>query len=341
MKRPWSLLLALLCWLPPAGIPVAMAGETPQVTTRPVGQLLIHPREEAPAETLALQDGLLTAQVTGNVLELPAQVGDAVRAGAPLVRLDPWAYRLAARRAAAELEALRAQRDDALKQTQRLERLQRANHASEETLERKQAEVRTLDARIHGAEAALEEARTQTEKCLITAPFAGVVVQRPARLGMTATPGAPLLQLVDVDDLELSARIDARRVDRLGRAAGVTFLHAGKRYPVTPRAVVPHADPVSRTLEARLRFDKEKPAPGSTGRLLWEDPQPHLPPWTFVTRDNETGVFLLRQGKAHFHRIPGAMEGHPAPADDLDPAEEVILDGREGLTHDARVRTTP
>ncbi|MBF0294511.1 MAG: efflux RND transporter periplasmic adaptor subunit [Magnetococcales bacterium] len=341
MKRVCSLLLALTCWQPPTGLPAALAGEPPQVTTRPVSQLLIHPREEAPAETLALQDGLLTTQVTGSVLELPVRVGDNVQAGAPLVRLDPWAYRLAARRAAAELEALQAQRDDALRQTQRLERLQRANHAAEETLERKQAEVKTLEARIHGAQASLEEARTQMEKCLITAPFAGVVVQRPARIGATATPGTPLIQLVDTDDLELSARIDAVRADGLGKAADMAFAHAGRRYPVTLRAVVPYADPVSRTLDARLRFTQEKPVPGSTGRLLWQDARPHLPPWTFVTRSNETGVFLLRQGKAFFHPIPGAMEGHPAPADDLDPAEEIILDGREGLSHDAGVRTTP
>ncbi|MBF0271255.1 MAG: efflux RND transporter periplasmic adaptor subunit [Magnetococcales bacterium] len=318
----------------------AMAEEPVPVSTRSLEAVLIHPREEAPAEVRSLNDGLITAQVTATIVELPIQVGERVKRGDLVVRLDPWAHRLAERRAAAELEGLRVKLDTARKRSQRATQLQQQKQASDERAEQSESEVKELTAQIRAVEATLEEARIQGEKCLVQAPFDGVVVQRPARIGINTTPGTPLVQLVDVGAVELAATIPTSRVTSLNRATSWEFLQDGEHYPVRPRVVIPVADPATRAREARLIFTGDKPVPGTAGRLVWSDPRPHLPPWLLSRRDEQFGVFLVQHDKAVFHPLPGALEGHPAVLDPL-PSGEVAISGRESLTHDVLVKPVP
>ncbi|MBF0127766.1 MAG: hypothetical protein HQM02_11215, partial [Magnetococcales bacterium] len=137
-----------------------------------------------------------------------------------------------------------------------------------------------------------------------------------------------------------SAQIPAGRVAGLTRAASREFVQGGDTYPLSLRTIVPFVDPLARTREVRLTFTAAKPVPGSGGRLVWRDPRPHLPPWILVQRDKTLGVFLARDGKAHFHPFPEAMEGHPAPVE-TSLQGDLILSGREGLSHGDPVQTLP
>ncbi|MEO5347063.1 MAG: efflux RND transporter periplasmic adaptor subunit [Magnetococcus sp. YQC-9] len=325
-----------LFWIPT----LLLADELLQVTTKPLEAVLIHPREEAPAEARALQDGLITAQVVATIVELSVQVGDTVKRGDLVVRLDPWTYRLAEKRAAAELEGLRARLDAARKRAERARQLREQKQASDERVEQSESEAKELAAQARAMEVSMEEARIRAEKCQVRAPFDGVIVQRPARVGMDAAPGTPLAQLVDPREVELSATLATSRIDSLTRASNWRFHHEGRDYPVEPRVVVPVADPATRAREARLVFTGEKPVPGAAGRLVWSDPRPHLPPWLLVRREATLGVFLARDDKAFFHPLVEALEGHPALLDPV-PEGEVILSGRESLSHGVGIKALP
>ncbi|MBF0627539.1 MAG: efflux RND transporter periplasmic adaptor subunit [Magnetococcales bacterium] len=316
------------------------AGEPMPVTVRPLDQVVIHPREEAPAEVRSLNDGLITAQVTATIVELAVQVGETVRQGELLIRLDPWIYRLAERRAAAELEGLRARLEAARKRAQRATNLQQQKQASDERVEQSDSEVKALAAQIRAMEVSLEEARIQSEKSLVRAPFAGVVVQRPARIGVNATPGTPLVQLVDLEAVELVVTLPTSRVESVTRALSWEFLHEKGRFPVQPRVIVPVADPATRSQEARFVFTAAKPVPGAAGRLIWSDPRPHLPPWMVTWRDNKPGLFLVQNDQARFHPLAEALEGHPVLLDPF-PVGEVVISGREGLADQTPVKPLP
>ncbi|MBF0427859.1 MAG: efflux RND transporter periplasmic adaptor subunit [Magnetococcales bacterium] len=334
MKR----FLLTVCWMLSLSLGHAHAAEPIQVTIRPLAQLLLHPQTEAPAETKPLQDGLISAQVAGTILEIPVQVGDRIANNDLLIRLDPWSYQLTEQRTLAELEGLKAQLLAAQKRENRVLTLLQQKQATQEVEEQRKAEVATLASQIKKMAAVLEEARIQIEKCRIRAPFAGVIVQRPARLGSNVAPGTPLIQLVDTEAVELSAQIATSRVTSLTQTDSWNFLYEGNAFPVRLRTLLPYADPIGRTQEARLQFTGNKPIPGSAGRLIWHDPRPHLPPWTLVQRDNTLGVFLVREGKAFFHPLPNAIEGHPVPVES-ELQGDVILSGREGLVHGATIKT--
>jgi hypothetical protein len=95
-------------------------------------------------------------------------------------------------------------------------------------------------------------------------------------------------------------------------------------------------EPRSRSRELRLEFSGEQALPGSSGRLQWRHPQPHLPAEFLLRRDDSYGVFVLREGRARFVAVEGAREGSPV-ALALPDETLIVTEGRYGLTEGAAV----
>lgn len=315
-------------------------GRPRAVSLRPWTELVVHPRHSAPARVISLNDSPLAAELSGVVREIPVQVGQRVAAGAVLVRLDAWLYRHQLEQATAQLAETRAQQKMAQKQNRRAERLRQSGQATEELLERRETELNGLSARLRQHQAALAAARDHLQKIDLRAPFAGVVAERFAQVGAWAAPGTPLLRLVDLDHLELSVQVDGLRAAHLPQGEALTFIAGSGRYPVILRTLVPVADGVSRLREARLLFSGEKPFPGESGLLHWSDPRPHLPAHLLIRRGDRLGVFAAEAGRARFHPLPGALEGHPAQVEQPLPGQAVLI-GRNALADGDPIEATP
>jgi hypothetical protein len=139
------------------------------------------------------------------------------------------------------------------------------------------------------------------------------------------------LQLVQLDDLELSAQLRDEEAAALLPDARYWFEYQGRRVPVRLRRVLPLVDATTRSREARFILDKmdELPA-GAAGRLVWQAPSPAVPANLLVRRGDQLGLFLHADGKARFHALPNALEGQPAIVS-LPSRSEVIVQGRQGL----------
>jgi len=105
-------------------------------------------------------------------------------------------------------------------------------------------QVETAQAHVAEAEAALAQARVRLAETRLEAPMDGVVLSRNLEPGATATPGAPILTLVDAEALWLRAYVpqtDLGRV-RLGQTARITVdsfpgqAFAGRVTEVAPEA---------------------------------------------------------------------------------------------------------
>lgn len=298
-------------------------GPTP-VGVVPFRAVALHPRHSVPAEVVSRNDARLAAQLTARIEAVTVRVGDRVEAGQVLVKLDCRAPRLALQRAQAAARL-------ADKELKRLRALARRATASEQALnraERSQAE----------AQAALGEARLQVAHCTLRAPFDGVVTAREAAVGALATPGAPLLRLLDTTAVEVRAELPPALADALRQARDLRLRTDAGEAPVTLRVLLPALDPAARTHEARLDFAGPPLPPGSAGRVRWRDPRPHVPPALVVERDGRLGVFVARDGRARFHALPGAVPGRPAPAPDLAPEAPLVRAGRFALRDGQAIR---
>jgi len=210
----------------------------------------------------------------------------------------------------------------------------------EEQVQEKRSQLAVLrgDLAAHGA--SIEITDRQIAHCTVSAPFPGVVTARLIAVGQFASQGTALVRLLDITRPEVSAQVPSRETDALRQAKLLLFDHDGKHYPLSLRAVLPTIHTETGTQEARLDFTERHSDPGAAGRLIWQEGVPHVPAEYLVQRDGQLGVFIMNEGKAHFHALPGSQSGRPA-AISLPPETQLIVTGQFGLSEGADVKAEP
>jgi len=83
-------------------------------------------------------------------------------------------------------------------------------------------EIAAAQAQLEQAEAALELLEVQLEKMTLKAPLSGLVTSRSVQVGETASPGAILLTLADLDQVELTVFIPENRLGEIRLGQKVT-----------------------------------------------------------------------------------------------------------------------
>lgn len=309
------------------------------VTTKPLRDVAVYPQVAVPASALSLNDSKVSAEVRAVILEVPALVGQIVKEGEVLMRLDATDAQLAVQRAQATLHAVQAKLELAEFQLERAQKLSQQDVVSEELLKQRTAEVKSLQAEVQSQQNAYQSAQRDFKRCEIRAPFRAVVKERLAFVGELANPGTPLLRLLDVEHMEVSAKVQTDDVDSLQAAKSPQFSVQGKDYPLRLRTVTAAYDTLERTREARLVFTGVTALPGAAGNLVWRDARAHVPADLLVRRDGKLGVFVAESGKAKFIVLPDAQEGRPALAA-LASDKAVIVDGRFSVKDGDEI-TTP
>lgn len=302
------------------------------VEIRPLSEVLVDLERSAPAEVRTLNESMLSAQVAAPIAAVHADVGQAVKAGDPLIELDAGDYALALRQAEAGLGSLQAQQAQADARLKRARELVQNQYLSDDELLARETDVMVIAAQIRSQQVAVDIARRNLGKCRITAPFDGVVRERFAQLGAYVTPGSPLLRLTESDRFELDAEIPDEVADSLARADAIRFVSRNESWPLRLLRVSPVVGTERRSRQARFAFDGAAPAIGRSGEVTWRVQKGLLPASLVVRRDGQLGVFLDREGTAAFTPLPGAEEGRPVPVD-LPPTERIVVAGRERLQH--------
>lgn len=189
------------------------------------------------------------------------------------------------------------------------------------------ADVIAIEASIPSGEAQVETARLATARCELTAPFAGQITQRTLQHGQLATPGTPAFQLLQTDDLEISAQLSVSEVQDQALGTNAQFTANGQTVAIERRAVIAQVAGNSRTQEVRFNPVTAKTKTdtddqnsmallvGATGRVTWQGKLPALSADWLVQRGGVLGVMLALDGKAKFHVFPDATEGQPVLTD--------------------------
>lgn len=170
----------------PQTLPVVVTSQTLQ--TGPVALTL-----RTTADVQAVRDSVVASRLTAYVTALPLFEGDRFKRGDLLARLDmsPPGQGQAQ---GSSLDADLAAAESSLKAEQ--ERLRRAQ-ALYPIQGISQEQLQSAEAAFAATRARHVAARENLRNATVTAPFAGVVSQRLAQPGDLATPGKPLLKIVD------------------------------------------------------------------------------------------------------------------------------------------------
>jgi len=313
-----------------AAAPPAAVLPAPTFTQASVAELAIHPERSAPAAVIGKNEARISAEVAATILALPVDVGQRVRRGALIARLDPRDAELALERAEAALAQAAAREAQARAQTERARALREKNFISAEALTLRETELAAAAADLRAATAQRDTARRALAKHTLTAPFDAVVRARSGQVGELAAPGSVLLTLVSDGEAELAAQLQPRDAQSIAVAPAPVFEYAGQRHALKLLRVSPTVNRGARSVEARFAFVAAIPPTGAEGRLVWRDPQAHLPAELLVRREARLGVFVDDGGRARFHPLPEATEGRPA-ASDLPANARIVVQGRYAL----------
>lgn len=227
----------------------------------------------------------LAFRTGGKVVERLVEVGDRVKAGQLLARLDAADYQLAVAAAADQVQAAAVDARQAASDEARLRRLLVDGSVGAADHERQQARAAAAAARLDQARRQLELARNREGYAALVAPYAGVVTAIRFERGQVVPEGQPVVALAREGDNEVVVDLPE---DWVGRARSLTATAAPwgdpqARQRLVLRELSPQASTPGRTYRARYAAAPESRAQlsalplGSTMQLTLSAPQAGTP----------------------------------------------------------------
>jgi membrane fusion protein (multidrug efflux system) len=192
---------------------------------------------ELRAQLNPLHAATLSSEMAGRIDKIATRVGDRFRQGDVLVLFDCALPR--AQMAKAQAVVTQAERTFEINR-----RLVAQKSMGQLEFDVAAAEVLKAKADLVGAEAVVS-------KCLVVAPFNGVTVDQKARAFQYATPGQPLLDILDdhAFEVELIAPSQWLRWLKPGYAFQLKIDETGKIYPARVTRFGGRVDPVSQSVK--------------------------------------------------------------------------------------------
>lgn len=224
----------------------------------------------------------VTARVAGTLSLLKVREGDRVVKGQLLARLDAQENQAGSTMALEGVEEARRSLDEALSRKKladstfsRYEVLFKEQVITRQEFETKQTErelaaqgAARAEARLRQAGANAKAAGTLADYTNIVAPISGIITSRQANLGSTVFPAQPLMTIDDEGSYQLELSIPESLAGRVkpGATVQVTLDTAGVPFTAKISAVVPAADPASRTFKAKVPLQQKGLKSGLFGR---------------------------------------------------------------------------
>jgi len=205
----------------------------------------------------------------GEIFELTVDIGDQVKKGDLLARLDSQSLQAAVNQAQADVAfaeaSLAAQRADtqlAIETEQRFRNLKAKGHVSAQdydearlALRAKQAQMKVATASKARAAAARSSASILLREARIIAPFSGVIQHRYRDEGSQVAPGQAVLRLVGNENLEAHVGVPAAVAIELELNQTYQVRWNEQIFPARLRAIPPEIDPTTRTMTAVLELE--------------------------------------------------------------------------------------
>jgi RND family efflux transporter MFP subunit len=178
-----------------------------------------------------------------------------------IARLDCRDFELAVERAEAATTVSRARARLAELQHSRSVKLAGDGFLSKDALDSRIAELEASRAEVEVNTAAVKTARAALSKCEVRAPFPAIVLERLAQEGEMATPGAPLVSLLDTSRIEVKAEVQQTDAASLASARNPALVTGDGRYPLRLVRLSPALNKSSRLGRGAPAFHRQSRPP--------------------------------------------------------------------------------
>lgn len=221
----------------------------------------------------ARRESALGFERGGRIVRVEVDLGDRVEAGQVLARLDTRALEAQIAAADAQTAETAAQTALAVDTEDRQQQLLERGHISQQRFDEVETSTRAARARQNAAAAAADALRVQLDLSFITAPFDGVVTARTADEGAIASPGQPLLSIVEAGALEIRVGLPPEIAADLEAGEAHRFVTDRGAFYAQFRASTGVVDRQTRTVTALFDVDADDGvAAGQVVRLAVDTP---------------------------------------------------------------------
>lgn len=275
---------------------------------------------------------ILSFRVPGQIIQFDLKVGQKVKTGEVLARLDPKDAELTVSQKNAALTDAQAKLQQAKADYERIRKLYESGSSSASELDSALAQYRSAQAKQETAEKDLELAKQQLRYTVLTAEVDGEVISKQAEVYETVAAGQELARMVTGDELKIEIGVPENLINYLSIGMSATV-----KFETLPNVV----------MNAQIRELGRSPTESTTYpvKLVLEKPDPRLRPGmvaevTFIfTKPQENGQIvvppqiIVGEGKERYVWVvdPKTQEVHKQIVK-VGPLESGGLVIEEGLT---------
>jgi RND family efflux transporter MFP subunit len=289
-------------------------------------------------------------RVAGKIVERLVNVGQPVKAGQPLMRIDETDLRLALTAKRNAVTAARASVVQLDADERRYADLVSKGWASRQRYEQAKAASDTAKAQLAATEADARVAENEAAYSSLVTDADGTVVETLGEPGQVVSAGQTVVRLAQAGPREALVALPETIRPAIGSVAEARVYGSdGRHYAAHLRQLSDSADAQTRTYEARYVLDGEAAAaPLGATVTIWLASQPSRPevqvPLGAVLDDGgKTGVWIFDSGTSTVHFRPVKLvrvTSEAAVISGLNSGDPVVSLGAHLLQEGARVRTT-
>jgi multidrug efflux system membrane fusion protein len=331
--------------------------QAPPEPVRSVRTMVVQPESSAAssefaAEVRARTESRIGFRVPGKLVARSAEVGQRVKAGQVLARLDATDLQLGLQAAQAGAQAAQSAYALAQAEFKRYQELRTQGFISALELERRETALRAQRAQLDQALAQQSVQGNQATYAALQANAAGIVTTVEAEVGAVLAAGAPVLRLAHDGPRDavfavpedvvaalrpLLSRKGALQVRRWGAATPV---------PATLREVAAAADPATRTFLAKADLGTAQLDLGQTVTVVIDQPPTQavlrLPLTAVVQAKGQSAVWVLDRASMTVKPQPVVVAradgNHLVLASGLAAGQTVVTAGVHALAPGQRVK---
>jgi len=229
-----------------------------------------------PGQAKAAEEANLAFRVPGTLQEFPVKLGDEVRKGDLLARLDPRNFQVAQNDADANLRKARAGLELAESEFARVDRVWQKDPGavSKSMVAVRKAELDKAGAQVESAQSALDNARDNLSYTYLRAPYTGTVVEKFVENFEDVQAKEQIVRVVDTRNIEFRVQIPEtlmRHTDKVKQAGALVVFDAfpDVEVPARIKEIGKEASKTTRTYPVTLIMKQPrdfKVLPGMAGK---------------------------------------------------------------------------
>jgi len=293
---------------------------------------------------------VVAPEIEGLVTHFPVTKGQKIKKGDVLVRVERKPLLLELKCAEANLAEAKENHENALSELTRSKELLKRKSISTRAYDDALYTANALKKRIVALEARIEIIQYRIEKCVVTAPFGGFVVEEHTQVGQWLKEGDEVVSIIEINPILIMVPVPDRYIHFLKKGQQVDlefdFLPGDKTMKGFVRDIIPEGNEKSRTFPVQVSLANKDffILAGMSCKVNFPVGEPYeallVNKDAVVTSGDRHHIFVVRNGKAMSVPLKkGRAYGSLVVVrGKLTVGEMVVVEGNERLRSGQKVR---